>query len=88
MQLDVAAYQQGVPELVAAKLVRDVVEPRSLAPLNPRIARNYQSFLHSLSNPATSRPDWDLEWERDPDEASRDVIGRSIDRVHSETLVA
>jgi hypothetical protein len=28
MQLDVAAYQQGVPELVAAELVRDVVEPK------------------------------------------------------------
>ncbi len=28
MQLDVSAYQQGVPELVAAELVRDVVEPK------------------------------------------------------------
>ena len=28
MQLDVTAYQQGVPELVAAELVRDVVEPK------------------------------------------------------------
>jgi hypothetical protein len=28
MQLDAAAYQTGVPELVAAELVRDVVEPR------------------------------------------------------------
>ena len=28
MSLDVSAYQQGVPELVAAELVRDVVEPK------------------------------------------------------------
>ena len=28
MHLDVSAYQQGVPELVAAELVRDVVEPK------------------------------------------------------------
>jgi hypothetical protein len=28
MRLDVWAYQQGVPELVAAELVRDVVEPK------------------------------------------------------------
>ncbi len=28
MQLDAAAYQAGVPELVAAELVRDVVEPK------------------------------------------------------------
>jgi hypothetical protein len=28
MSLDVGAYQQGVPELVAAELVRDVVEPK------------------------------------------------------------
>ncbi len=28
MRLDVSAYQQGVPELVAAELVRDVVEPK------------------------------------------------------------
>jgi hypothetical protein len=28
MQLDVSAYQQGVPELIAAELVRDVVEPK------------------------------------------------------------
>ena len=28
MRLDAAAYQSGVPELVAAELVRDVVEPK------------------------------------------------------------
>jgi hypothetical protein len=28
MRLDASAYQQGVPELVAAELVRDVVEPK------------------------------------------------------------
>ena len=28
MSLDVSAYQQGVPELAAASLVRDVVEPK------------------------------------------------------------
>jgi hypothetical protein len=28
MELDAAAYQRGVPELVAAELVRDVVEPK------------------------------------------------------------
>jgi hypothetical protein len=28
MHLDMSAYQQGVPELVAAELVRDVVEPK------------------------------------------------------------
>ena len=28
MSLDISAYQQGVPELVAAELVRDVVEPK------------------------------------------------------------
>jgi hypothetical protein len=28
MRLDVSSYQQGVPELVAAELVRDVVEPK------------------------------------------------------------
>ena len=28
MAIDAATYQQGVPELVAAELVRDVVEPK------------------------------------------------------------
>ncbi len=31
MRLDADAYRQGVPELVAAELVRDVVEPREFA---------------------------------------------------------
>jgi tetratricopeptide (TPR) repeat protein len=61
---------------------------RLLAPLNPRIAKNYQLFLHSQDNPAAARPDWDLDWEQDPDEASRDLIDRFMSRGPSQTLAA
>jgi tetratricopeptide (TPR) repeat protein len=61
---------------------------RSLAPLNQGIFKNYQLFLHSLGNPAAARPDWNLEGDRNEDEASQDVIDRFINRVHSSTLVA
>jgi hypothetical protein len=60
---------------------------RSLAPPNQGITKNYQLFLRSLGNPAAARPDWNLEWERDPDEASRDLIGQLM-RGPSWTLAA
>jgi tetratricopeptide (TPR) repeat protein len=46
---------------------------RSLAPLNGRIAHNYRLYLQSHSKPVSSSTGWNLEWERDPDEASREL---------------
>jgi tetratricopeptide (TPR) repeat protein len=48
---------------------------RSLAPLNQQIEQNYQLFIKS-SAPANGTFNWNLEWERDLEEASREFINQ------------
>src|SRR5262249_27362809 len=83
----IAISQAGLGES-QERAKADFEMARSLAPLNRRIEQNYQLFLRSLGTPATGNPGWNLERERDPDEAALELIRQISNQAYSRTRAA